>query len=602
MDRSGHGHHAMQVEANRRPVYLASAVDGRPAIRFNGNAGILEVGDLGATDGGSSVFAVLARPVATGSHAQRVFSAHDPAVGDDDTWPSTCLFAGGPGGPAPVAHGPVVLSVVNAGGTLRRAAVGAHGTQDRAYLMADLAEVLVYGAALSAEERSRVESYLAARHQAPVGFQASSSGSGVSSSAASSSSTAMSVPFPSDVNGLRVRLRAADMAPQGGAAGWEDGAAVPTWPNLVERSLDATQGVETARPRWRADCTPGAPCIEFDGVDDFLRLPDIRTSAGEVAVYLVSSNPGGAGGGYPRLLSSWNGQTMDDVTAPSFMVQAPWDPSGVPLPYPYDVRSHGGTGRVLQNLHLGSGQAGDFPFGGQVRELLVFDQALAPRAQQQVAAHLLVSHDVGGGALRPDLAGGLRWWLKADDMNCTGDGSLGWVHGVRVAHLNDCSGNAVPTWQADGPRRPVWVQDVQAPRGALRYDGPNDSTDTLNVRAGLGPVTVFVVAHQPVAPGEAYPRLLSAHDGAAANDYTAPAFCITAPHVVSSGEALPADVRVYTFMTAEDRTLARVRLGANATRDDNDFRGDILEVAVFDRRLEDAAFHRVMAYLVARWM
>jgi hypothetical protein len=177
-DQSGLGNHATQASGSRQPLFIASAVNGRPALRFD------------ATDDGMTTPLILAAPytLLVIYSYRGTLSANRRAVrGATNNWmlgPLSGMYHCYPGTFVPdaepvvqnqfilsaavqtagacthyfngVAKGPVVPTTV-----IGQVALG-YTTSDP--LDGEIAEVLAYDRALPTAERQKAEAYLRARY------------------------------------------------------------------------------------------------------------------------------------------------------------------------------------------------------------------------------------------------------------------------------------------------------------------------------------------------------------------------------------------------------------------------------------------------------
>ncbi len=193
-DSSGNGHAATQATAAAQPIYKASGLNGKPALRFNGSSQYLTLGDLsGLFPAAASLFIVATY---NGLQNQCLYSTspYDSAsqTGDDYSYfqsngggyfsqfrtPRTAQF-----GPMPstgsnlfsLVSGPSSFEVwVNQVNNVALSSTFAPGTNhlighsncaaNTAYLLGDISEIIAYSAALSQADRQNVEGYLKAQY------------------------------------------------------------------------------------------------------------------------------------------------------------------------------------------------------------------------------------------------------------------------------------------------------------------------------------------------------------------------------------------------------------------------------------------------------
>lgn len=182
-DRSGAGNHATQATTGARPLLKAGVINARPVLRFD-NADDQMVTGLSIAAGGYTIYAVYSGP-ASGTH-RAIHGSNNWLIGPYNGFHD--FFAGGfvsTNAVAVTANVPVYVGAMIAGpdnplskfyvlgadatqtnnlsGYPGTVALGAGG-QFSEPLNGDIAEVVVYTRALTAQERYNLESYLAAKY------------------------------------------------------------------------------------------------------------------------------------------------------------------------------------------------------------------------------------------------------------------------------------------------------------------------------------------------------------------------------------------------------------------------------------------------------
>ncbi len=177
-DKSGNGRHFTQAAAARQPLLVANALSGKPVLRFDGVTNRLV---LGGSTAPQTVFIVCR--VAAGSGLRGIWGLNQADTGirmaSATTWqyPGNANDFGNPAGSGMFVNGVAtnlftsgaahLLEVARAGSTVY-AATGlgdyfASGSVPPRPFCGDIAEVLVYGRALTVAERQQVEAYLAVK-------------------------------------------------------------------------------------------------------------------------------------------------------------------------------------------------------------------------------------------------------------------------------------------------------------------------------------------------------------------------------------------------------------------------------------------------------
>ncbi len=175
-DKSGNSLHFTQAAAVRQPLLVANALSGKPVLRFDGVSNRLV---LGTSTAPQTVFIV--NKVSSGGNLKGIWGVNQSDTGlrmaSATTWaqPGNVNDFGNPAGSAMYING-VETSAFTAGAayllevarssSTTYAATGlgdyfASGTVPPRPFSGDIAEVLVYGRALSVAERQQVEAYLA---------------------------------------------------------------------------------------------------------------------------------------------------------------------------------------------------------------------------------------------------------------------------------------------------------------------------------------------------------------------------------------------------------------------------------------------------------
>lgn len=189
-DHSGNGYDATQVIESARPIYRANAINGRPALRFDGVDDFMALSLFESATDHTFLFVYSQTPA--GGHSNYLFDAqqgrlaldsagsvspyhvrwlddtwHDiaPAIGGDQilTW----VFSGNAGevfrNGAPLGTAPYSPKSLRGNVTL-----GSNYGGHQSLFSGDIAEVVYYNRALSAEERRLVEQYLNSRYGIPL--------------------------------------------------------------------------------------------------------------------------------------------------------------------------------------------------------------------------------------------------------------------------------------------------------------------------------------------------------------------------------------------------------------------------------------------------
>lgn len=158
-DRSGKGRHARQDQEAFRPAFDAAGLNGRPALRFDeARRTRLELPDLSDGKLSGVVFAVISNPVPGSevNHDPRLFTASDGKGYDYLVGIAATVPGMETGGPRVTVHG---FSERWA----RVVRVGCFSPNVQTFFTGHIAEILVYGRALTPAEQDRVLAYLSAK-------------------------------------------------------------------------------------------------------------------------------------------------------------------------------------------------------------------------------------------------------------------------------------------------------------------------------------------------------------------------------------------------------------------------------------------------------
>jgi hypothetical protein len=204
LDQSGKNNHALQIDPNFAPVLVPNAVNGQPAIRFDGVNDFLEVADsdsVSITNDITSFFVLRFTDFATfraiwtkttvnlpnptdiyvqpSNRRLRLYRGNGVATGiqfSDATAPfiaGNYMLAGFTIGASVVNHyfdglanGSSVMTVAptDGNGTLR---IGRRADTST-WMKGEIAEIVIYDRALPADERREVERYLAEKYRTPA--------------------------------------------------------------------------------------------------------------------------------------------------------------------------------------------------------------------------------------------------------------------------------------------------------------------------------------------------------------------------------------------------------------------------------------------------
>lgn len=190
-------------------------------------------------------------------------------------------------------------------------------------------------------------------------------------------------------------------------------------------------------------------------------------------------------------------------------------------------------------------------------------------------------------------AGGLVLWLDAADASTL---TLDAQH--RLQRWRDKSGNGNDAMVDDAApaARPQRITDGINGHPVVRLTGASAFLGKT-LRSGKGPVTLLIVSRRlpEQASGDPWQRLFSSRPNSADNDNVLPNFAIS----LQQPAAYEPTVSV---LELQDVPIGPYALGRNVLGSDENFRGDIAEVLVYDRAFASLAERQqAFQYLAGKW-
>jgi hypothetical protein len=422
-DASGQAHHGTQTGTTSRPTYQQGAINGAPAVRFDGtddylnlagtvisgsqartvffvarpnvagNKGIVDLGN-GATAGAG--FMISPELGVRISGANRMWTPAAPtttaSMGTVQlNGTSTTNISLRVDGVTRTATSTVTSNVLTAGsgtvGTWSATPVGANNFNG------DIAEVIVYSRALSLSEQQTVEQYLNNKY-----FSADTTA-------------------PDSIPGLQLWLDASQVV------GVDSGAAVSSWPDNSSAGHDATQSSSTNQPTYQPTALNGQPALRFDGVDDYLAVNGAMVSGNQGRTVIWVGRPTVVGN--RGVIDLGNGATTGGafMVTPEYGVRVSggnrlWSTAASTTTPSIGVMSFSGTSTSDVSMWLngtalsvastavatvqtsGAGTvgawtlspAGSNNFAGDLAEILVYDRALSTAERLELEQHLTAKY------------------------------------------------------------------------------------------------------------------------------------------------------------------------------------------------------------------
>jgi hypothetical protein len=415
-DASGLNHHATQGATGQQPTYRASALNGEPAVRFDGsndalalagtvvsgpqprtvffvarpnvsgNRSIIDLGNGATTGGGFQISPELAVRINGGSRVWApAVSTTTPTLGVLQlTGTTTTTLNLWVDGVARVATSTTGATVQTAGsGTVGRWTPGGN------HFDGDIAEILVYSRALSTSERQSVEQYLTSKYA--LG----------------------GVPAPSSLAGLQLWLDAGQLTDLSA------GAPVASWSDGSGSGHTAAQPNATSQPTYQPTALNGRPALRFDGIDDSLALNGAVVSGNQSRTVVWVAHPTIVGN--RGIVDLGNGATTGGafLVTPEHGVRVMggnrlWSPAASTSAPSIGVVTFGGTSTsevdawvngtalgiastavtAIQTNGAGTvgawtlSPAGANNFAGDLAEILVYDRVLSSAERQTVEQSL----------------------------------------------------------------------------------------------------------------------------------------------------------------------------------------------------------------------
>jgi hypothetical protein len=269
-DASGQEHHGTQSSGTNQPTYRATAVNGKPAVRFDGSNDYLSLAGTIVSGAQARTVFFVARPNAVGNkgivdlgtgstsgagfmitpeYGVRVNGGNrlwTPAASTQTSVVGVVQLAGtsttdlsmwvngSPCMPTSAAATTVQTGGSGSVGTYSAVPIGSHNFNG------DIAEIIVYSRALTANEQQTIEQYLFTKYAL---------------------ATSMA---PDSIGGLLLWLDAGQLT------GISPGAAVASWPDGSGAGHHAAQAGSASQPTYQSAAINGQPALRFDGSDDYL--------------------------------------------------------------------------------------------------------------------------------------------------------------------------------------------------------------------------------------------------------------------------------------------------------------------------------------------
>lgn len=155
-DGSGKQLHAKQPAEAGRPLLVANAINGKPALRFDGKDDYYFLGALSDSTP-ATIFSVWAKPTEGGVAYQRVYSSSGTNI---DYTSSGAAFIPPTANQGVGTSAPQIQMDIAPTMDLRNFYIGRLNANAEQFYFGDLAEVLIYKRQLTAKEQQTVKAYL----------------------------------------------------------------------------------------------------------------------------------------------------------------------------------------------------------------------------------------------------------------------------------------------------------------------------------------------------------------------------------------------------------------------------------------------------------
>ncbi|VVP81960.1 hypothetical protein PS918_02386 [Pseudomonas fluorescens] len=212
-----------------------------------------------------------------------------------------------------------------------------------------------------------------------------------------------------------------------------------------------------------------------------------------------------------------------------------------------------------------------------------------PGIKPWLAACLLLLSLAGEAAQPP--ATGLVLWLDAADATTLPLDAQG-----RIQRWSDKSARSNDARVDDAASPPQWVNNALNGHSVVRFSGASAFLGN-SIRTAKGDVTVLIVSRRlpEQAKVDPWQRLFSSRPQTANNDNVLPNFAISLQQATAYAPTV-------SVLELDDVPIGPYAVGRNAIGNAENFRGDIAEVLVYDRRFASLAERRqAFEYLAHKW-
>ncbi len=618
-DLSPAGLHATQSQTGSQPMFIpASAINGKPAVRFDGNTSFLNT-TLAQITGDKTVFVVENRTssisgteIGSTTGYGMFFGNNNGAETKGRFWIAHDLSLPG------TINTPILKTFTRSGGTetlrLNDASTtasvddGANGTytiSNSGYPFGgDIGEVIIYNRALADSERLAVENYLKARW------------------------SVYGTPIPVTA-GLQMWLDASafNASDSNRAVTSNGNIYAKDWLDRSPNAIHVLQTTAANQPLYVGNALNGRSVMRFNGTNNFMTSPFAQIS-GDKSIFIVQS----------RAATTSGKEISSSATSGSFFGNNVAMETVGRIGIAHDLQLNGNLGfpilkslirsgasetlRVDYNSVLGSAPdlaSGTYtissqtsPFAGDIAEIAFYNRALSDTERTQVESYLRDKWSASKFAV--PVTSGLSMWLDASSINSNDPAQVVTdSNGIHLLNWLDRSLNNQRASQTTLANEPLYVPGGINGRPVVRFDGQSQYMYT-SFPQFLGDKSIFVVQRRTSAAVgteisssngsgiffsnigsiETIGRLNVAHDLQIQGGIGSPIL----KSLIRSGttETMRVDG------TAASGTIPDAA-GGNFTLSSAGypFGGDVGEILVYNRALSDTERQSVENYLNSKW-
>ncbi|HML73568.1 MAG TPA: glycoside hydrolase [Anaerohalosphaeraceae bacterium] len=204
--------------------------------------------------------------------------------------------------------------------------------------------------------------------------------------------------------GLQLHLAADQIA------GLSDGQTISSWSDLSGKGRHAVQTAESARPVYKSHVLNDLPAVRFDGIDDYLTVPEVT---GIRTVFLVFKEDANATASNRSILGhssatcfhrGWPRQIWSDMYTDSEVKNGITkinreivDGKAVNVPTDFVILSVATTGATRVNQITRDRWFGERVWDGDIAEIILYSRLLTAAEEDEVGAYLQEKYGIDAG-------------------------------------------------------------------------------------------------------------------------------------------------------------------------------------------------------------